>query len=187
MKTANSYRSIVTIHSYFAVSCLVAFLGFMSPRFVVASLGSHVPSNPEENLISNVSVSQTEWHTDDPQPTVTLELAVAEDRELDILPSLHLQSEAQQKGQRREYWAPFDLTSGRTTKESQPTKIQHGSPRSFQAFPMKLKWAKVSSSVWPDASLPETVPPGKYRLRVDLTFKDGRTVSSKEVTVTISR
>ena len=114
--------------------------------------------------------------------------------DMSAMPSLHLIALPKKQGlDQTEYWAPFAIPDGASTKNNQklnpapfvrliqgrllwaPTKSSVG----------RLLWAPTKSSVWPSQEFAKTVPPGEYSVQVQLEMNSGETISSNEVTVTV--
>jgi hypothetical protein len=131
------------------------------------------------------STSDATWHSDNASATVLVEIHFQGTVQVKLMPSLHLMALPKKHGlQQEEYWAPFDVTSGASTKENQ--KLDPAArARSVRLIPAELLWAPAKSSIWPSQDFSKTVPPGHYSLQVQLELKNGKTISSNEVSITV--
>jgi hypothetical protein len=104
-----------------------------------------------------------------------------------VLSSLHLTPLPTQSGpDHGEYWAPFNLTTGASTKKSQVVSPAAGTQtRSVRLLPTTLLWASTKSSDWPAQDFAKTVPAGRYILRLELEVNGGKTVASNEIQINI--
>ena len=102
--------------------------------------------------------------------------------DMSAMPSLHMIALPKKQGlDQTEYWAPFAIPSGASTKNSQKL-----SPApSVRLVPGRLLWAPTKSSVWPSQEFAKTVPPGEYSVQVQLEINSGETISSNEIKVTV--
>jgi hypothetical protein len=122
------------------------------------------------------------------EATISVEIRFPGGGEFTVLSSVNLVAVPKTAGLlQEEYWAPFDIATGSSTKEwqkLQPTDETHA--RSVRMVPSRLLWAATKSSVWPSQPLERAVPRGKYLLRVEFALEPGKTASSNEVEVTIA-
>jgi len=134
-----------------------------------------------------ISTSDLTWHNEAAGTSVFVVTQCQGIRGFTVMPSLHLAPLPTPSGpDHGEYWAPFNLTTGASTKESQivspSTETQM---RSVRLLPTKLLWAPTKSSVWPSQNFAKTVPYGRYSLRLELEVNGGKTVSSNEIKINI--
>jgi hypothetical protein len=103
---------------------------------------------------------------------------------MSAMPSLHMIALPKKQGlDQTEYWAPFAIPGGASTKNSQKL----APAPSARLVPGRLLWAPTKSSVWPSQEFAKTVPPGEYTVQVQLEINSGETISSNEVTVTVAK
>ena len=69
-----------------------------------------------------------------------------------------------------DYWAPVDLTTGRPYGANQPRHLILKSGQRLVAAlsPTNLGWDRQISSAWPQRTLQEAVPPGRYSLHLEI-------------------
>jgi hypothetical protein len=134
-----------------------------------------------------IRTSDLTWRTETVGTTVLVVIQCQGTSGFTVMPSLHLVPLPRQSGpDQGEYWAPFNLTTGASTKKWQvvsPTTETH--TRSVRLPPTKLRWASTKSSVWPFQEFTKTVLPGRYSLHVELEVSGGKTVSSNEIKITV--
>jgi hypothetical protein len=129
------------------------------------------------------------WSLGSESPIVTVEIELQGNVKVRALPALSLIALPREAGQRREeYWAPFSLNDGKTTTEWATLTTAEGKG-SFGArvLPFDLLWARAKSSVWPSQRFLGTIPPGEYRLRLQLDTGDDKRFLSNEIKVSIQR
>src|SRR5262245_40909858 len=135
-----------------------------------------------------IQTSQLNWRHNE-EATVSVQIRVQGVSEITALPSLLLTTvQKTSEPIQGAYWAPFDITTGSSTKKSQKMQSTgETNPRSLRLVPSRLLWARTISSVWPSQTLTKTVPPGKYRLQVQFELEAGKTVSSNELEISITK
>ena len=101
-----------------------------------------------------------------------------------VMPAVYLTPLSKNRpSARQEYWAPFDLANGTSTASWQ--KLGAVPRISTDLKPLELLWAPTKSSVWPDQSPTELLPPGQYTLRIQIEIKDGKIFWSNPVKITV--
>ncbi len=134
-----------------------------------------------------ISTSDVEWSPSSAKSAVSVRIQFERVTEVSVMPSLHLIALPKRHGLSQvEYWAPFDVNSGATTKESQVLRVENKAiTRSVRVIPTQLLWASTKSSVWPFQGFERTVRPGRYSVQVQLELAEGTTVRSNEVAITV--
>lgn len=134
-----------------------------------------------------INTNDVAWHSRSADATVAVEFQFQGATDLSVMPSLHMTALPKKQGlDQNEYWAPFAIPSGVSTKETQKLSPVGGpNTRSLRLVPGRLLWAPTKSSVWPSQEFAKTVPPGEYSLQVQLEINGGTTISSNEVTITL--
>jgi hypothetical protein len=134
-----------------------------------------------------ISTSDANWRSENTGATVAVDIQFQGATELSVMPSLHMIALPKKHGlNQNEYWAPFAIPSGASTKMTQKlSPARETSTRSVRLVPGQLLWAPTMSSVWPAEEFAKTVPQGEYNLQVQLEIKGGKTISSNEVTITV--
>jgi len=128
-----------------------------------------------------ISTNDVAWHLKSAD-AVAVEFQFQGAADLSAMPSLHMIALPKRHGlDQNEYWAPFAIPSGTSSKETQ--KLSPAG--SVRLVPGRLLWASTKSSVWPSQEFAKTVPPGEYSLQVQLEINGGKTISTNEVTVTV--
>lgn len=86
------------------------------------------------------------------------------------------------------YWAPVDLATGRPYGANQPRRIalHPHAPLVATLSPASLLWQRQISSVWPDRKLQEVVPPGRYRLYLEVQGRGDLRARSNKVEVVVA-
>jgi hypothetical protein len=134
-----------------------------------------------------ISTTDVKWRLGGEHPAVSIHIQFQGAAEVSVMPSIHLSALPKRHGlDQVEYWAPFNVNTGVTSRESQ--KVRAGSKsnaRSVRVIPTQLLWAPTKSSVWPCQGFAKTVPPGRYSLRVELELVTGSTVRSNEIAITV--
>src|ERR1700682_1678111 len=113
--------------------------------------GQSKSDSNEIGLRCTISVKDVRWSEKQGTPTVGVEFSQREQVTGMMLASVHLVSKERQQGlSPREYWAPFSLRNGKAVKEWQKLQFPaSGSLPSVSLNPVQLRWALVTSSVWP--------------------------------------
>src|SRR6266480_1158507 len=134
-----------------------------------------------------INTNDVKWETRKAGAEVSVEIQFEGTAELSVLPSVHLIALPKKHNlEQREYWAPFAVTTGASTKEKQRlTPVTAAHSLSVRVVPSQLLWAPTKSSVWPSHSFAKAVPPGQYGLQVQFELSDGKTISSNEVEIAI--
>jgi hypothetical protein len=138
-------------------------------------------------IICKITTSDTSWRLKKSSATVSVEIQYMGSSEISVMPSLELFGLPKKEGLGQiEYWAPFALSTGESTKSQQKlAPTPKAGPLSVHLLPRKLFWASSLSSVWPDRNLVKTVPPGNYSVQVQLELSDGTKVVSNEIPISI--
>jgi len=137
-----------------------------------------------------VTTTDAQWRRGKKNPLVSVKLEAGNAVNVSVMPSLHLMALPKQAGPREdEYWAPFSMTDGKEIHDWQLLDLPPGSPVSVQVSPVRLLWGltKSSGSIWPTQRFSKAVLPGKYSLQVQIETKNGRTISSNEIEITVAR
>src|ERR1700688_4883410 len=115
-----------------------------------------------------ISASDLTWRTEAASTLVFVVTQCEGTNGLTVMPSLQLAPLLRQSGpDHGEYWAPFNFTTGATTKESQVmSPTAETQTRSVRLSPTKLLWGTSKSSVWPFQDFAKTVRLGRYSLRL---------------------
>lgn len=128
-----------------------------------------------------IRTNDVSWHLKSADAAV-VEFQCQGATDMSAMPSLHMIALPKKQGlDQTEYWAPFAIPGGASTKNNQ--RINPG--LSVRLVPGRLLWAPTKSSVWPSQEFTKTVPPGEYSVQVQLEINSGETISSNEVTVAV--
>lgn len=132
-----------------------------------------------------VTANDVNWRQGSATGEVSATIQFEGAAEISVMPSINLVALPKGSDLRRsEYWAPFDLVTGASTRERQNlTPVSE--VLSVRLVPARLLWAPAISSVWPSQTFAKTVPPGRYSLQVQLEFDAGKTILSNEVEIAI--
>lgn len=131
-----------------------------------------------------IRTNEVIWHLKNPEAAI-VEFQFQGAGDLSAMPSLHMTAlPKKQAMDKNEYWAPFAIPGGASTRETQRLSSAR-SVRSVRLVPGRLLWAPTKSSVWPSQEFTRTVPPGQYSLQAQLETDGGKTLSSNEVTITV--
>ena len=129
-------------------------------------------------LVCTIKTVDPRWPVDSAKATLVVDIQSGVMGRVSVMPSLHLLAVPQKGGvERIEYWAPFDISTGASTKEWQHLSNLKKS-RSVQLVPSRLMWASALSSVWPSDTMAKSVPPGLYTLRAEIEMSGRTTVES---------
>jgi hypothetical protein len=153
---------------------------------VDSSQGTQQSGDPA--IDCTIRTSHPIWRRDTDEATVSVEARVHGTNEVTLSSFLLLVAVSKSPGPlQEEYWAPFDIKTGSSTKARQRVlQTDKTHPLSVRLAPSQLLWAATKSSVWPSNTLAETVPRGRYILRVEIELEGGKTVSSNEVEISIT-
>ena len=171
------------------MAILILFANHVSP-----ASGAKNPYGWQENedgqiskIKCTISTSDLTWRNEVAGTSVFVVTQCHGTSGFTVMPSLHLAPLTANSGlDHGEYWAPFNLTTGASTKESQTVSPSTETQiRSVRLLPTKLLWAPTKSSVWPSQNFAKTVPSGRYRLRLEIEVNGGKTVSSNEIKINI--
>ena len=164
----------------------VALNGDMK-NFPEGELRQEKGDNQSPKISCTISTNGVNWRSQKTGTAVTVHIQFQEAMELSVMTSLHLIALPKKHGlDQNEYWAPFAIANGASTKETQKlSSAGASSPLSDRLVPAQLLWAPTKSSVWPSQDFAKTVPPGEYGLQVQLEINGGKTISSNEVMVTV--
>jgi hypothetical protein len=136
-------------------------------------------------LKCTISTSDVNWRTGNEQAEVSVDIQFQGTTELSVMPSVHLIALPKKHGlEQSEYWAPFAVPAGASTKVKQKVSAGTGA-HGVRLVPTHLLWAPTKSSVWPSQSFAKAVPTGRYSVQVQLELGDGKTVSSNEIEITV--
>ena len=140
--------------------------------------------DPRRKIKCIISTNDMTWHSGSGDAAIAVEFQLQGATELSLMPSLHMTALPKRQGvDENEYWAPFAIPSGASTKETQ--KLRAAGVHSLRLVPGQLLWAPTKSSVWPSQQFAKIVPPGEYSLQVQLEIEKGGTITSNEGTVTV--
>jgi len=139
-------------------------------------------------VLCSIAASDTTWRVKKMAGTVTTKIEIQAVKDISVMPALHLIALPKKQGlDATEFWAPFDMSTGASTKEWLRIRASaKNAPIVIQLSVSELKWASAKSSVWPSRPFAKTVPPGQYSLQAQLEFSEGQPISSNEIVVTVS-
>ena len=139
-------------------------------------------------LRCTIAASDTRWRVRGSTKQVSIEVDIHGSAESPVMPSLGLVAAPKGGSHQNEYWAPFSLANGTTSKEWQnlgpTTRSDH---RSVRLFPLRLLWAPTKSSAWPSEAIAGVVPLGTYDVLARIETKDHAASLSNRVRITVVR
>ena len=164
--------------------------------FLLMTIVSNVCGNAEDQKKAVVSESDigctitttdANWDAKKATSVVSVEVEHPEFIRASAIPSVRLIALPRKEGiYQDEYWAPFNITTGASTKNWQ--KIANSiHALSIHLNPFQLLWAPTKSSVWPAQAFSKTVPEGQYILQVQIEVNGAKTFLSNEVKITITK
>lgn len=150
-------------------------------------LNQEMGNDQSPKLKCTVSINNSRWRTGNQGAEISVEIQFQGTTELSVMPSVHLAALPKKHDlEQSEYWAPFAIPTGASTKEQQKVSAA-GRVHSVRLAPTQLLWASTKSSVWPSQNFAKAVAPGRYSLQVELELTDGKVVSSNEIEITIAK
>lgn len=164
------------------LSC--SFLGCQAKVESVPPSASRSWGEPSNGLRSSIDTEETAWSRGNPAlVSVLLENVSGSKVDLRTIPALRLNES--------EYWCPVDIEEeGQSLPANARSTIslEKGASVNVRIDLSKVGWDRGISSVWPAQNLYALVPPGVYRLRLDIEVIDGggpKWIRSNQVQVAI--
>lgn len=150
-------------------------------------LSQEVGGKRSTEIRCTIATKDVRWRVGDKDTAVEVYIQSKGATDLSVLPSLHMILLPKKQGlDPNEYWAPFAIPNGASTKKTQKLSTT-GDARtlSVRLVPARLLWASTKTSVWPSQEFAKIILPGKYSLNVQLEIDGGRTISSNGITVSV--
>lgn len=173
--------------SRFALFGLMGIMALVNFGLNGSSAGSASEEEPLP-VVCTITSSNSQWSKKNGTGiTLTITNKSKQAINLRVLPSLLLISVPSVAGEpAREFWAPFNLTQSKATKEWLELNLAKESSIKREIAASDLMWSPVESSVWPEKAFFETVPNGQFRLRVQIDLKQRQPILSNDVAVILS-
>ena len=163
--------------------CLI--LGCQTERESITQSPGRTWGQPSNGLRCSIALEKTRWSKGDPIPVSVLVENVSESRvDLKTIPAFILNE--------MQYWCPVDIVGENHTLPANARSIislQPGTTTNSIVDISKLGWDRGISSIWPAQDLYSLVPPGFYKLRLDIEIVDGDNpgwIHSNEIKITIA-
>lgn len=155
--------------------------------FAESASGQENGSNESPEITCIITTNNSKWRSKRAVATVSVGIEFQGMVRVSVMPSVHLTALPKSDGMtQNEYWAPFSVATGASTRNWQKLSIPTGKRRySLRLVPSRLRWASTRSSVWPSQAMAKTVPPGDYSLVVHLETSEGKAVVSNELKITV--
>jgi len=137
-----------------------------------------------------IATTDTVWRGRKQGPLLSLTLNSEDAVSISVMPSVHLMALPKKEGPLEdEYWALFAIAGEKEIHDWQRIDLRPKTPLSIQLAPMELVWGltKSSASMWPTQKFSNAVSPGKYNLQVQIETKNGRTILSNDIEITVAR
>jgi hypothetical protein len=139
-------------------------------------------------LRCSISTNDSHWKLGVSGNGVSVEVQLHGNTDSTIMPSLHLVAITKNEGSAQdEYWAPFRLKDGASTKEWQQVGTGEQNRPPTRVLPLQISWAPTKSSVWPAETLANVVPPGTYYLQAQMEIRGHNPVVSNKIEITVLR
>jgi hypothetical protein len=131
-------------------------------------------TSEEKTTLSIVLESATGVWESSSDVKVNFRIACEPSCQGEFVPSLILQRVGGESG----YWAPFNPHTGLSLHPNEVVRIDAPRELAAEVDAKDVQWAPLRSSVWPNQTIFDAVPPGEYKLH--LTFEPRRPSGSSK-------
>jgi hypothetical protein len=168
---------------FLILMCLIP--GCQTDRESITQSPNITWGQPSNGLRCSIAPEKTRWSKGDPVPvSVLAENVSGSTVDLMTIPAFILNE--------MQYWCPVDIVGEDHALPANARSIislQEGASINSIIDISKLGWDRGISSIWPAQNLYSFVPPGQYRLRLDIEIVNGNNpgwIHSNEVEITMT-